>query len=923
MLKGRNHSEIQHAQDDEGSRKAEESEKELSFDESHFAQSSPSLSGDDLDLPEHNHNNNRNDFSDSDDLHTAVLATSSPRSNITSENNSNLASNQYIEYRQRQLQYQQQQHLRQLQLQYQQQPRHYQQQRTQTQQQDANQYQYQLPSSPRSPTSFNVAQIDDCLNNVTGFKEQLDQLDADADTGDSDESAAADEGEDYSFEPTRIFSESNQSHHSRHITTVSPTTNRNSVIFYQTEIPSMLGDEIETGDEIDGYNYASGDDDELDQIGAITSVVLANETRSENIDDDVYNGKDEDNNENRNDSLLNLDATELSALDDEDDGAFAAGAEESLLEKNREENAHRLQLQEGETEVFNHPLEDMLQEAMLEIEQLKAENAELIRENTLYLGEIAELNHGLETQSKSHARVIENLKETEFSAKSALQTRITDLETDLQTIKSSAMQISTIRETLQHEKDLDILNLRVELMSDKERQLKALKSQMDTERARMEQEMHALVQAFEAERAEFEAVRRTLETDVKMVPIMARKEAEEEIRSIRMLLGEENTPAKKEFAEVAEELDCAKKQLAEANVPVFAGSVAKDSLMQSRSSNGSWKHREPDNSQRRAMTDVGCQADFWSDYLDLKEGVMELRSLFGLDSEWSVGQSSEIKDIIAGYINDMELKHDAQAHELMERAAHIGELCETISRLTKENKYWEETHSTTIQNLQNSHENSLSSLKESFGHQIAILTEKINQMINPDDCKSWHDLEARLPYLFAVFREEVQSQADNNQKIFLERVKKTVELEKSNMTAFFERTLESETLRLKQNHEQGIKSVASEIKAQYSRAYDSAVKKLKNEYVNLEEKCIEKFKINSASVSREKEWRNILQNQEAYIESLEQIHAENIQRIKLEFEGLVKRIKEEARTHYSAQLRNALDKMKQRYVESLRAGITH
>ncbi|KAJ3014674.1 UNVERIFIED_CONTAM: hypothetical protein HDU68_000177 [Siphonaria sp. JEL0065] len=526
-------------------------------------------------------------------------------------------------------------------------------------------------------------------------------------------------------------------------------------------------------------------------------------------------------------------------------------------------------------------LKEMLRDAMHELDRLKIENGEWMQRNENHEHEIETLKQALHETKTIHLRTLQEVTTTSQTKLTSLESQIQSLTSELTHLRSAQQQVSTIRQSIQEEKDLDILNLRVQLMSEKESQLRDLKSQMEREKESASRQLRNEILQL---REEFDVERREVGAELNK----AVREKEDEAGRFQ-----------KHLQALKEEFDDERNGLLR---EVNGMRVLIENL----------RNVVTVKSIRPASRETGVQTEPDMNAIEFKSVVEDLAAIFGISPD---AQTLHIKNVIVNYLNDMESKIDALTREITGKDTQIVDLNKSMSELEKRNKEWETNHATTLLTLQQSHDASINSLKQSYDHQIASLSAQNASLMDPTAFKTWMDVESRFPYLFAAFRADLQKQIELNNAALFQCAQESVDQEKTCLKAFFEQSLDLERERLRSRYDQDIFTAKNEIKETCAVAYEAAVKKLKTEYVKLEQRCLAKFEQNSTV---EEDLRTVIKNQEAYISTLESSHSNDLEALKLEYSDLVTRIKDEARIQYSNQLRQSLEKMKQKYVEALR-----
>ncbi|KAJ3074927.1 hypothetical protein HDU98_009805 [Podochytrium sp. JEL0797] len=516
-----------------------------------------------------------------------------------------------------------------------------------------------------------------------------------------------------------------------------------------------------------------------------------------------------------------------------------------------------------EQSMYDENIKAMLADAMHEVESLREEVREWRERCEDSESQLDELAETLSTNESNFTTRLAQIQHESESRVLSLESENESLTAELQRLRSTQQQVSTIRQSLQEEKDLEVLNLRVELMSEKERQLRVLREQMEVETGetfgRLEREMDDLKREFSIEKDSLVG----------------------EVHQLQALV---------------------------------------DNL---RSENAAM-------SARPETSSLGLQTDFENQLEPFKHIVDHLCTIFNLPA---LEPPTQLPDLILHHIHTLEttfesnatthqshLSHlesqlESQSIQLSTRESQLSDLESQTTRLDKQLRDTESAHAIALQSLHDAHESSLESLKQSYDHQISTLSEKVASLVDPNELETWRDVESRFPYLFSAFREEVRREVDLDSQRLVRQLRESMEKDKAEMTLFYERTLREERTNLRAEFDEDLARATEGMKEKCVSAYQAAVGKLKEEYVRLEGECRARFEVENGEGERLK---GVVRNQEAYIANLEQQHATQLDQIKADFSALITRIKDEARIQYSNQLKLALQKMKDKYVETLR-----
>ncbi|KAI8843275.1 hypothetical protein BJ741DRAFT_590455 [Chytriomyces cf. hyalinus JEL632] len=508
------------------------------------------------------------------------------------------------------------------------------------------------------------------------------------------------------------------------------------------------------------------------------------------------------------------------------------------------------------------PLEQLLKDTLTEIQSIKELNSQLVLENEKFRNETDALSLHLEKLNEHfEAYKDQSEKETTEQIDSLInqhQQQIRLLESEISQLRSSQTQMSDIRKSLQEEKDMDVLTLRVELMSQKEQQLQTLKEEMDRER---QENTSALVTEMDTLKRGFELERIALCQEVDQLH---------------------------ETIELLEQSQREKHCIASVHTSTQTSSANNTS----------------DASTQSLLSKIDCESQM--------AVLNTLCAMFNLPNDKFI----EIQSSITTYVTDVDNKLASFVRHCSNRDKELADAKREIAILNERNKNWEHTHTSTLQTLQQAHENAIESLKLSCDHQLSLLQARLASWIDPDGLTSQQDLEESFPHLLSEVRKDIVSRVRAEQN---EAFKTVLEQERLKVENQFHQLIADERQVLYEQYEQDVQAATLEVKHQCSAAYQEAVKKLKNEYLKLERKCIDRYKHAENTVATEGDVYTIVRNQEAYIASLERDHQTHIQLLKANYEDSISRVREEARSQYSAQLRHALEKMKERYIQSIRA----
>ncbi|KAJ3318140.1 hypothetical protein HDU76_000919 [Blyttiomyces sp. JEL0837] len=132
---------------------------------------------------------------------------------------------------------------------------------------------------------------------------------------------------------------------------------------------------------------------------------------------------------------------------------------------------------------------DMLVNVMNECQLLRKANEELEASNRNIRLILDETESAFAKERKNLQQKLEDSQKQTTLLKAETEKRVRELEENIVILKSSNEQISSIRSTLEREKELDLLRIKKELYAEKELQLQELRQQMERERSEIAEKL--------------------------------------------------------------------------------------------------------------------------------------------------------------------------------------------------------------------------------------------------------------------------------------------------------------------------------------------------------------------------------------------------------------------------------------------------
>ncbi|KXS22451.1 hypothetical protein M427DRAFT_172892 [Gonapodya prolifera JEL478] len=404
-------------------------------------------------------------------------------------------------------------------------------------------------------------------------------------------------------------------------------------------------------------------------------------------------------------------------------------------------------------------------------------------------------------KSENEAKV-EQLKRESLTQITALQTQVTQLQSDLLLSRTSTANVTSIRATLQREKELDILTARKEILAQKEKQLQDLRRDMNEEVGRVHKEWKEREKLWKQEKDMLQED--SMDKDV-------------ELSRLRT-----------ECAALQRETEKIKEQW-----------VLKPSTRDVGTSVVDPRITELEREAKRNLDNADAMK-------------RKLRQALAETSDLSYESTDSLVDVLLE-------KYNAQAKMISKLEADLHGKEQVISFLRREhpgilsNKVAEvrsamgRAHSQELQSLQVTHAEEISTIRathdsyvqrlraehaaqvDQFECTIQELSSQIDQLhSSPRAPKSMEEFVRMYPRELGSYRAQIDSDHHREMDDVLARHQQD--------NAVMEESFDKEKRELIGKHSQDIQEAAARIKAHCSMAYESAVAKLKNEYGRLEKR---------------------------------------------------------------------------------------
>ncbi|KAJ3216728.1 hypothetical protein HDU67_009054 [Dinochytrium kinnereticum] len=229
-------------------------------------------------------------------------------------------------------------------------------------------------------------------------------------------------------------------------------------------------------------------------------------------------------------------------------------------------------------------------------------------------------------------------------------------------------------------------------------------------------------------------------------------------------------------------------------------------------------------------------------------------------------------------------------------------------------------HRRHLEQLKKSHDFETESLKGSFNLQIKLLQDENASLQHrlrerPDPSSTLPDVQRIYPSQFKEF--------ENILKQGFRKEQETLYLTHADEVRRLQQDFEMERMGLNEKYHEEVRKTIEVVKGKCFVAYENAVQKLKQDFVSFQQNTMAgQRKSRNCSNCTSKE--SVIGQYESTISDLNQIlaetkqqHQSDIQEIRQRFTDEVSRLQAEFRAHYTKQLREALEKMKIKYLSLL------
>ncbi|TPX32698.1 hypothetical protein SmJEL517_g04202 [Synchytrium microbalum] len=532
--------------------------------------------------------------------------------------------------------------------------------------------------------------------------------------------------------------------------------------------------------------------------------------------------------------------------------------------------------------------DQMVEEMRNECRSLKALNERLLNANEeLRTSQTkSTLEHEASSQQtrKEFEGMLQALQRSEEDRRSLLQKRIEQLQQDLHHSKASASQLASIRATMEREKELDILEVKKEVMSQKERQLQEIRREMQRDKEEMQQRLREDIEHEKDERA---AERRRLESDLARTKRLV-EQKEEEIRSMEQ-------------------------RLIEREHAVMRRPVSLE-----------------------VATQVDSQPDITSN--DLAFLNRELDTLFGADNAASIRSSTGFNDTLVTNRTRRLIDRCRAYVESTEQAIlqTRGDLAHALNKDRRDQTEaareltakLEERHRKSIQDVTNAHNAEAESIKARYEALVAELRKKA------DDARfQLHSLTSNQQA--AASSSPKPTTIDELETAFpslISRLKSSLTKQHESETDALLASAENRRLRdvaeAKQLASEEAERTTTKIRERCAKAYETAVTRLKEEYVKVEAQLRDKvggdFKQERDACRHEGREEGRRQAREEARRDVEGDVTRLRQKI-IELENMTSELNQahqravsEIQARLEAEHREALNQTRQQYVSTLR-----
>ncbi|KAJ3254620.1 hypothetical protein HK103_007030, partial [Boothiomyces macroporosus] len=476
--------------------------------------------------------------------------------------------------------------------------------------------------------------------------------------------------------------------------------------------------------------------------------------------------------------------------------------------------------------VLNHfendtPVESEETQVQRYIDELKNEcfslrslNERLVQENKEFYNQIESQNEKIERlegnfQDQLQSSVQDAI-DIERGKQRSLEKEIIQLKSKLDSCNQSLTQMAAIRQNLEREKELDILAIKNELLSQKEESLHELhlelskqketikawyESQLDIEKKRIISEMQR----------ENELV---LETNAKN---------EARIKNLESLLDtvehtkESNEKERKGFEKLVKELKLENEKLSESNEVISAQlqeSQSKVHALQQQINN----NMDINEFHRRLISILSPVVNMPSQslssrtLLQMVEAVVELvQKLSALNQELTIKESEDRLEVEKQHQNTLESLNRSHAIEIQTLRSTFDD---EIKRLTREAEV----------------------SRQKLLEELQIVQSKSNS----SDITSIPDLLANYPLLMHNYQTQIQKQSQDSFAQTMENLKNKHFQDQSKTKLEMEMKLRE----MEDKHSENLQTLSNTLKRECTKAYEKAIGKLKDEYYKYEQELV-------------------------------------------------------------------------------------
>ncbi|KAJ3056399.1 hypothetical protein HK097_007128 [Rhizophlyctis rosea] len=544
-------------------------------------------------------------------------------------------------------------------------------------------------------------------------------------------------------------------------------------------------------------------------------------------------------------------------------------------------------------------LQDMLLKAREECQSLQSMNERLIKTNQELQAHLDALQWSqqkkLSDLEQEHEMTVSKLQREAAQRLGAHQTETRHLKDELLKAKVEQTHIGSIRDSLQREKELDLMNIKKDLLGQKERQLEEIRRELEREK---EAAARKLEEANRQMQHSFNDEMNTLRREL--------QEKSERIADLEIVLANASgRPAAEDFSQQHDalwevhqqlEVDCNRQRAVLQYVTEQLGQAIPEGIMS-----------EPNESDIRGLA-VKCRRHI----AHCEQTVGDLRAELQLRKEMRSKESCLV----------------AVNRDLENRLAQVEE--DHMQILASMNA----AHEVEIVTLRTAHDARLTSLNglleqrkrtSSAGSDVASSPDALPNPVTLKNILAKYPSQMRQ-YRTSIDAEHVEQRLAAEAEHAGEMALRTQRF--NAMTLQMQSGVEAERNAGEQRRKEEIAKVSKRLKEQCSQAYDSAVQKLRREYAELEKSLREKLAQEKAAYQRDRStsggsgtsgggnlWENDLSSERERMQK-------EIASLRKEIDHLTLQRDEattEAERRATEALHENLNKMKLKYLTTLRA----